>query len=277
MKLSFGLKWLACGLLMLCGSAQAAILCAVTSNGFTASYSPTAPAKNITTASLTMSCTRGLSTDATSQSYTVKADNGLYPTGINNQAAFGANRLRYDLYIDSACVTQWKGGTTLGGTITFLGSSDFFTRSHTVPFFGCIAAGLNPPAGTYTDSVVMNPTVGTLASFGVIIVTPAACSLSTPPGNITFNYASFQAGPATASTSFATTCSANVPYTMALDTTSGTLLGLNYTLTLSASSATGTGAVQTFSIDGAMASGQSGTCSTGTCPASAARTLTITY
>lgn len=277
MKLSSGLKWLACGLLMLCGSAQAAISCSLASNGFTAAYSPTAPATNITTASFTMSCTRGLSTDPTSQSYTVTVNNGLNPAASNNQAISGANLLRYDLFINSTCATQWKGGKTLGGTITFIGSSDFFSRSETVTYYGCIAAGLNPPAGTYTDTVTMTPSIGAPAALGVTIITPASCSLSTPPGNITFNYTSFQTGPALASTSFATTCSANLPYTMALDATSGTLLGLNYTLSLSASSATGTGAAQTFSINGAIASGQAGTCLTGTCPASVGRTLTITY
>lgn len=277
MKLLLGLKWLACGLLMLCGSAQAAISCSVSSNGFTAAYVPSNPGTNITTASFTMSCTRGLSSDATSQAFTVRADNGLYTAGINNQGASGTNRIRYDVFVDSACITQWKGGTTLGGTIVFSGSSDFFTRSQTVTYFGCIAAGLNSPAGTYTDTVTMNPSIGSPATFGVTIITPASCSISTPPGNITFNYASFQTGSAAASTSFATTCTANLPYTMALDATSGTLLGLNYSLSLSASSATGTGAAQTFSINGAMASGQAGTCSAGTCPASVGRTLTITY
>lgn len=278
MKMIFALKWLACGLLMLCGPAQAAISCTVASNGFTSAYSTSAPATNITSASITMSCTRGLSTDPTSQSFSVKVNNGLQPSGVNNQAASGANRLRYDLFLDSACTATWKGGTTLGGTINFPGgSSDFFSRSLTLPYWGCIAPGLNPPAGTYTDTVTLTPTPGAPATFGVTIITPAACSISTSPGNIVFNYASFQAGIASASTTFATTCSANLPYTMALDATSGTLIGLNYTLSLGASSATGTGAVQTFSINGAIASGQSGSCSTGTCAGSTARTLTITY
>ena len=277
MKLSFSLKWFACSVLMVCGSAHAAISCSLTSNGFTAAYSPTAPATNITTASFTMSCTRGLITDATSQSYTVVVNNGSNPAGPKNQAISGANFLRYDLFTNSACTTQWKGGTTLGGIINFTGSADFISRSQTVTYYGCILAGWNPPAGTYTDTVTMTPSIGAPATIGVTIVTPAACSLSTPPGNITFNYTSFQTGPALASTSFATTCSANVPYTMALDATSGTLLGLNYTLSLSASSATGTGAMQTFSINGAMASGQAGSCSTGACLGTTARILTITY
>ena len=277
MKMIFALKWLACGLLMLYGPAQAAISCAVASNGFTSAYSTSAPATNITSASITMSCTRSLAGDPTSQAFSVKVNNGLQPTGPNNRAVSGANLLRYDLFLDSACVTNWKGGTTLGGTINFTSSSDFFSKSLTLPYWGCIAPGLNPPAGTYTDTVTLIPTPGNPATFGVTIITPAACSISTAPGNITFNYASFQAGIASASTTFATTCSANLPYTMALDATSGTLIGLNYTLSLGASSATGTGAVQTFSINGAMVSGQSGSCSTGSCVGSAARTLTITY
>ena len=278
MKLSFSLKWFACSVLMVCGSAHAAISCSLTSNGFTAAYSPTAPATNITTASFTMSCTRGLITDATSQSYTVVVNNGSNPAGPKNQAISGANFLRYDLFTNSSCTTQWKGGTTLGGTINFTGSTDYFPRSQTVTYYGCIpAAQTTPPAGTYTDTVTMTPSIGAPATIGVTIVTPAACSLSTPPGNITFNYTSFQTGPAMASTSFATTCSANLPYTMALDATSGTLLGLNYTLSLSASSATGTGAAQTHSVNGTLASGQAGTCATGACPGSAGRTVTITY
>ena len=277
MKTSFSLKWFACSVLIMCGSAHAAISCSVTSNGFTAAYSPAAPTTNITTASLTMSCTRGLIIDATSQSYTIAANNGLHPASLKNQAISAGTHLRYDVFTDSSCATQWTGLTTLGGTINFAGSTDFFSRSQTVAYYGCIAAGLNHPAGTYTDTVTMTPSIGAQATFGVTIVTPAVCSLSTPPGTITFNYASFQAGPATASTSFATTCSANMPYTMALDATSGTLIGLNYSLSLSASSATGTGAVQTYSINGTLASGQAGTCSTGACAGSTGRTLTITY
>jgi hypothetical protein len=64
---------------------------------------------------------------------------------------------------------------------------------------------------------------------------------------------------------------------MALDATSGTLVGLTYGVALSQSAATGTGVAQTFSINGTIAAGQSGTCATGSCSGSATRTLTITY
>jgi spore coat protein U-like protein len=110
----------------------------------------------------------------------------------------------------------------------------------------------------------------------VSISTPAQCNLSTAPGDVVFDYTGFGAA-ANASTSFGVTCSTYLPYTMALDATSGTLLGLSYTVALSASSSTGTGAEQTFTISGNIPAGQSGTCGSGSCTASQARTLTITY
>jgi hypothetical protein len=80
-----------------------------------------------------------------------------------------------------------------------------------------------------------------------------------------------------ASTTYGVTCTLALPYTMALDATSGTILGLAYTLSLSQSSSTGTGAQQTFSVNGNMAGGQAGTCATATCSGSQARTITVTY
>jgi hypothetical protein len=64
---------------------------------------------------------------------------------------------------------------------------------------------------------------------------------------------------------------------MALDATSGTLLGLPYTLAISQSSSTGTGTAQTFAINGSIVGGLPGTCASGTCSATDIRTLTITY
>jgi hypothetical protein len=66
---------------------------------------------------------------------------------------------------------------------------------------------------------------------------------------------------------------------MALDATSGTVIGLNYTLALSAAGGTGAGlTAANYTVDGTMASGQSGTCgTTAVCTGSQARTLTVTY
>ena len=275
------LNALACWALMASGSAQAAITCSLTSNGFFTLYVPAATTQNITQASFTMTCTRSDSTDAQSQPYTVKTDNGMHSLGVNNRAASGSNYIRYDNYIDSACTTSWKGNTSLplgGGTITFASASDFLPHSQTVPFWGCIAAGITTvTAATYTDTVTMTPSEGSPATFPVTIATSSSCTISSPPGNVSFNYTSFQSTAASASTSFAATCTNQMPYTMALDATSGTLLGLSYALSLSPSSATGTGLAQSYTINGSIAAGQAGTCSGASCSATQARALTISY
>ncbi len=65
---------------------------------------------------------------------------------------------------------------------------------------------------------------------------------------------------------------------MALDASSGTLLGLNYSLSLNKTGTqSGTGAAQSTTINGSMAAGQSGVCSAGNCNDSQARVLTISY
>lgn len=264
------LKLLACFALLACGSAQAAISCTLTSNGFSSFYDQANLTKNITSASFTMTCTRSSSTDASSQSYTVALNNS------NNQATSVGNKINYDVFIDGACGTQWKGSTTLGGTITLGSPSDLLPHSQTVPYWGCIPPKQTVAAGTYTDTISMNPSIGSTATFPVTIVTPSSCSISTPPGNVTFNYISFGSA-AVASTGFAATCTNQMPYTMALDATSGVLVGLNYTLNLSASSATGTGLAQSYTINGSIAAGQAGTCAGATCSATATRTLTLSY
>jgi spore coat protein U-like protein len=115
------------------------------------------------------------------------------------------------------------------------------------------------------------------SAFNVSIITIASCTLTSPPGNINLSYTSFQVAAASASTNFGVNCTTGIPYTMALDATSGTLVGLNYTLALSQTASNGTGVAQTFSINGGIAAGQSGTCGSAACSASATRTLTITY
>lgn len=258
------------------GVASAVISCSIASSGFAAAYDPAAPGFNTTQTFFTVTCTRGSALDPTSLSYGVTVDNGLYPTGANNRAAFGANRIRYDVYRDAACTSKWKGATAISGTITFSGTG---TVTQNQAYWGCVNAGQALPAGTYTDSVAMTLSYGVLVAvgaFAVSISTPATCSMTTAPGNVVFNYLAF--GPAQApTTTFGVTCTNALPYTMALDATSGTLLGLNYTLALGAASSVGTGVAQTHTITGSMAGGQSGTCAAGTCTASQPRTLTITY
>lgn len=265
-------------LLLFPGLAAAAYSCSISSGGLSYAYSPTAPTATIVQSSFTITCTRALS-DASTMAYTVAADNGANSQGTHNRAAFGASRLSYDLFKDSACSSQWRGPQTITGSLAFGGST---SASTTVSIWGCIAAGQGVPAGTYVDSVTMslsygpNPQSTATGTLGVSISTPAQCNLTTSPGDVVLNYTGFGAA-ANASTAFGVTCTTYLPYTMALDATSGTVLGLNYTLALSAASATGNGVEQSFTISGNIAAGQSGTCGSGTCSASQARVLTISY
>ena len=116
-------------LLVPMAGAHAAITCNVTSSGFATAYSSGSPTVNVTQTSFTVSCTRGATGDPASVAYTVAVNNGLNANGINNRAASGTSTIRYDLYTDGGCTTQWKGNTTMpvgGGTITFAGTG---TRS----------------------------------------------------------------------------------------------------------------------------------------------------
>ena len=263
--------------LMACSGAQAGITCSLSSNGFSSAYVPTNTGTNITSASFTMTCTRGTKGDATSQAYTVVVDNGSHPAGGGqNRAASNKKFINYDTYTDSACTRLWQGNTKLGGTVTM--GSDLLPHSQTVSYWGCIPAGQTTvPAGTYTDTVTMNPSIGPDATFPVSIVTPSSCSIAASLGNLTFNYTSFQAAAASPSLAFTANCTSLLPYSMALDATTGTSLGLQYSLRLSASSGVGSGTAQSYTINGSMLGGQAGTCATGLCTSSTARTLTITY
>ena len=262
----------------------AAVTCTASVTSIVKGYDPNATGATVATGSYTVSCTR-LATDPNTFNWSLGADNGTHYSGAQNRVQLGTRTYNYELYRltpyinanrwQDAASTRFTGtvsfGTQLSGSST--GSFDLMlTGPQTVR-----------PAGTYTDTVtvtVRNAGSGAMLSqstFSVSIITIASCTLATPPGNINFAYTSFQVSAATASTNFGVNCTTGIPYTMALDATSGTLLSLPYTLSLSQSASTGTGAAQTFSINGSIVGGLSGTCATGSCTASDIRTLTISY
>ena len=259
--------------------AHGAITCSISSPGFSTGYDAAA-AISINQTSYTVSCNRASAADPTSVSYTVATNNGSFAVGNNNRAAYLiVNQLKYDTHKDSLCAIIWKTNAPIAGTINFTTTGTVITQA---AFWGCIpAAQAGLLAATYTDTVTLtlsygSPTVSVTGSFPVSITPPNNCQITTSPGNIVFNYTSF--GPAViANTSFSTNCTNALPYTLALDATGSTLIGLNYTLALSASSATGTGLAQSFSITGTMAANQSGTCATAICTGSKLHTLTVTY
>jgi spore coat protein U-like protein len=266
-------------------NAGAAITCSVMVTSITSVYDPNVATDNVMTGSYTISCTR-LAGDPNSLNWSLGADNGLQPGGGNNRVDGPGGRYSYDLYrlapyTNAANKWQDTGTTRFTGTMNF-GAGLTATQSGA---FDLVVYGSQTvrAAGTYTDTIIVtlrNTSTGTTLNTGVIsvsVITTNACQIAVPPGNINLNYTSFQAAAAATSTSFGVRCTTALPYTMALDATSGTVLGLTYTLSLSQSSGTGIGATQSYSINGSMAAAQVGTCATASCSASQTRTLTITY
>lgn len=260
-------------LLMLVGWAHAGP-CAVSlsSPNVAIPYVPANPTNPISS-TMSTTCTK---TGGNVVTYTVASG----ATG-NFTATMGAASINFSLTTtpNAACGTQWT--TANPSTVfTFAASG---TQSFT--FYICVPAGQNPPAGSYAGTVTLTSSnAGETSTFVVTIITPSNCSLTTPPGPVAFTYTAFQGSAATASTTFGTTCTNLLPYTMALDATSGVVSGLNYTLAIRNSADTadvtggsGTGLLQNYRIKGTLQPGQAGTCTTGSCVGSDPRTVTITY
>lgn len=263
----------------------AAITCtAAVTSPITIVYDPTVNADNVTTSRYTVTCNR-LATDANSLAWSLGANNGQHNGGGSNRAQSAANnRYSYDLYIPPYTNgIKWQGGNVFTGTVNFgTGLTASATGTFDIQVFK-LQAG--QPASTYSDLITVtlrntsNNNVLDTATFTINIVTTNACQITTSPADITLNYTSLQAGPATANTSFGVRCTSALPYTMALDATSGTMatINLSYTLALSQAGGTGNGQPQTYSVNASMAGGQVGKCATATCSASQTRTLTISY
>jgi len=266
--------------------AAAAITCSVSVTPVTVVYDPTSPVQNVTTGSYTITCNR-LAGDPDTLAWRLGVNNGLHAGGGYNRVRRSGGpanqRYNYDTYRSPG--NRWgdTNATRFTGTLVFGGS----LTASVSGAFDIVLPGSQPvdPAGTYLDTLTVslrrngggNPLLDT-ATFGVSVVTTNSCQISVPPGDVSFNYTSFQPGPALGSTAYGVRCTTALPYTMALDATSGTLLGLAYTLSLApASSGTGTGATQTYSVNGSIAGGQAGTCATGVCSGSQTRTLTLSW
>lgn len=275
---------LAFALVAVTGDAQAAYSCAVTATSVSVVYSPTVATDNITTGTWTVSCTR-LGTDSATLNYSIAATNGLQLAGGSNRVRRGATAdyYNYEIYRLTPYINanRWQGNSRFTGTLVFgasLSASVSGVFDLRVPGSQTVVT-----AGTYTDTVTITlrdtgtGTTLNTGTFNVNVITTNSCQITTAPGNMSFVYTSFQAATVNASTTFDARCTTGLPYTMALDVTSGTLLGLNYLLSLPVASATGNGIVRTFTINGSIAGAQAGTCAAATCAGSQTRTLTISY
>lgn len=118
------------------------------------------------------------------------------------------------------------------------------------------------------------------ASFNVTASLTSACQITAAPTNVAFTYSSFQGTVANSTGGvFSVQCTTNLPYSLSVSATSGTVVGLAYTLSVPGTTFTGTGLVVNHTISGTMAAGQAGTCasSASPCTGSNSHTVTVTY
>jgi spore coat protein U-like protein len=93
-------------------------------------------------------CTGAISVD-------VSISTGLHASGSQRQLASGANRVPYNLYVDSGLTTQFNGATARTLAVSPIGA----TTTLNMPIYGRIQP--NPgvyAAGTYTDTVQITVT-----------------------------------------------------------------------------------------------------------------------
>jgi len=294
MKPKFMSPLLTVALLMFAGWAQAAASAncniSVVPNTFAGTYSVTAGYKQAL--SLTVFCTR-TATGTLTAVFSLSPDNGGNASGSQNRAGVTPNFINYDIYTDNTC------GTLLTNAFTYslaIPSGIGSTASKVLTYEGCVPVQSPlPTAGGHNDTVTITLATSTagvtitgsaLPTFSVSITTTAVCSISTLPGTVAFGTYTAFGSALTANTTFGATCTTLLPYTMSLDANSGvTTNGLNYSLLLNTAgsggsntlNSTGTGLAQSFFINGTMAAGQAGTCTTGTCAGTDTRTLTVTY
>lgn len=262
-----------------------AITCtAPMSTGFSTAYASSGVVPNVTQGTVTVNCTRSASGDATN--LLLRANNGLSLCLGSNSGGLLISCIAYEAYRDSGCNLIWTNDTD-ASAIPIMLSSVLTPQSITVNFWGCITmAGQSPASGSgsYSDAVIMSvrDTGGLVtystSSFPVNILYPATCAI-TSLANVAFGtYVAFSATPLIApNANIVLNCTSNLPYSLALDTTSGVVAGLKYSLSLDSTSSRGMGPGQIHTITGTMPANQAGTCSTSSCSGSDTRTLTITY
>lgn len=291
------LRLAAACLLLASGTAHAAYSCSLSITDTGVIYAQGGGNRIDATGTLTITCNRDVAADANTLSYRIGADNGANYSNPDRRVRLGAtgNYLVYSLTRGAAvggaatCADASNWGQIIVSANVMSGTLNFGAAASASANWGfCLRVRGNqgnPAAGTYTDALnVYAQYPNTL--FGA--VTPAAtlnysigarnvCVLNSFPNDMAFSYNSFQAAAQVLTQTIGVACSNALPWSVAIAPTGGTLLGLNYTLTRAPASGTGNGATQNIVITGTIAAGQQGSCSTSTCSASQAHTLTISY
>jgi spore coat protein U-like protein len=255
--------------------ANAAVTCSMSVTNVQPIYSPSANRNADATGNITLNCTRTASEASTP-----------YWIGINTGSSVltrqtGTQTLSYGIYSNSNYNKIWDNASgAVTGTLNFTSS----VATTAVPYYFRIPrSNSGQPPGLYDmTALVTQRFSSTGADISTTSLSPVAsilseCRISSSPSPLVLNYASFSAVPVASSSDFNVSCTNTTPYTMALDATSGTLLGLNYTVALNANNGTGTALPQTYSVIATIPENQSGSCATGVCSSSQTRTITITY
>lgn len=239
--------------------------------------------------SVTFSCTRPKGNPRFPDFFWI----GVSGTNGSRTLASGGNTLIYQLYTDyAACSSPWQGATGLSVANALVANTDLAVNNLSATFCMRIPAGQTTArpltyTGTATLSVHSTDNTGFLWGSGTLSLTATVNSLCrfTATSPLSFNYTSFQAAaqPGTAG-SFDLECTNSTPFSLSLDATTGTALGLTYELGLNAvgvgtlNSQTGTGATTVYSVPGNIPPNQAGTCATGaSCTTTVNRTVTVTY
>lgn len=282
-------------LICFAGPSWGAITCSITATSVGAFYN--AAANTDVTGSAVLTCTR-LSTDPTTITYRLKADDGINVTGTTRRVRHqngSANFLSYILRRSATCgnATNWRAPAT-GTTNVQTGTLNFgaaLTASYTQSF--CIrlrgTAGGNPAApttGSYADvfnvfAQYPNNNAGALTPYAPVnysVGVNPGCAFMSLPTTMAFAYTAFSASALTQSRSFNLRCNTGVTWAVAISPASAALVGLNYNMTIpSGASGTGNGANQAVTVQATFPANQAGTCSAASCSGTQAHTLTITY
>lgn len=283
----------ATALMLLAGASGAqAQTCTITIAALssTAPYDPFSATANDTQGSFSISCTRPTGpSNRYPTSFWVGVNNGLNFSGTPRLLASG-NYLGHTLYQDyPGCATTWGG--TAGFAFANTNTKNNDTVPSTNPMNGTFCFRMpasqitGVPSTSYSDTVTISVrstnSAGFLwgsTTFNLSTTLNASCGLTSPPGTLSISYTSFSGSPVSNTSPFQLRCTNTTAYLLSLDTTSGSLLGLNYTLALLPSNiGSGSGVAQSYSVEGTVAAGQSGTCAAGSCNNSQQHTLTITY
>jgi len=277
--------------LLLASNAMAGYTCTtLIVSPISVTYDPASSAS--ATGSYNVTCMRATTNDPASLTFTLSSNGGSHNVPKNtlpDNVALTTDvskKLQYSLLTNGADWFDSAPQTRITDTMTFAPASLTANTNGTFSFRMAIGQPV-PKAGTYQDTVNVNlrTVIGGNSStpiltttFDINVTTLESCVLSRAPGNIQFDYTSFQTSTSDApATSFDVNCTKGTSYVMSIDAYTGTLLNLAYALKLPIKNAIGTGLAQTFSLGGSMAAGQSGTCASASCTGTDVRTLTITY